>query len=124
MISQSVDTLIQQREEGDKKGEGLHIVMNKIPEIKLKKVKDGNRDLLEIEGKYFGIEIRILLVYFDSNDDQRVRDRNLLLKREVEERIENNVSRGLVVLGDMNGHLEILEDRREDINGRMIMASM
>ena len=46
------------------------------------------------------------------------------LRREVEERIENNRSKGLVVLGDMNGHLEILEDRREDINGRMIMASM
>ena len=27
----------------------------------------------------------------------------------------------MIVLGDMNGHLEILEDRREDINGRMIM---
>ena len=46
------------------------------------------------------------------------------LRREIEERIEKNSSRGVVVLGDVNGHLEILEDRREDINGRMIMDWM
>ena len=114
-------TFTQQREMGDKRGGGLQVVMNKIPEIKFKKAKNENRDLLEIEGSYYGLGMRILLVYFDSNDDQRARDRNLVLRREIEERIESNSSKGLVVLGDMNGHLEILEDRREDINGKMIM---
>ena len=57
--------------------------MNKIPEIKFKKAKIENRDLLEIEGSYYGMGMRILLVYFDSNDDQRARDRNLVLRREI-----------------------------------------
>ena len=48
--------------------------MNKAPEIKFKKVKVRNSDFLEIEGKYFGIEMRIILVYFDSNDNQRARE--------------------------------------------------
>ena len=51
--------------------------MNRSPEIKFRMVKNANRDFLEIVGKYMGLDMRIILVYFDSNDNQKARDRNL-----------------------------------------------
>ena len=64
-------SFVQMRERGDKKGGGLHIEMNRLPEIRFKKGRNANRDFLEIEGMYMGLEMRIILVYFDSNDNQR-----------------------------------------------------
>ena len=68
-----------------------------------------NRDLLVIEGKCFGIRLRIILVYFDSDkkkNSQETKD-NKKFRMEVEKMIRNNKMEGLMVLGDMNAHLRV-----------------
>ena len=40
---------------------------------------------------------------------------------EVRDMIDRNKSEGLIVLGDFNAHLHMLEDRKEDANGDMIL---
>ena len=80
------------------------------------------KELMVTEGKFFGLNIRIILVYFDSDkkvDSEGARS-NRVLRREVEDRIEDNDKDGLIILGDMNGHIERLDGRKEDINGKMI----
>ena len=70
--------------------------------------------------------VRIILVYFDSdkkNNSQEARD-NKKLKLELEKMIRNNEMEGLMILGDMNAHLEMLEDKKDDINGEMIREWM
>ena len=44
---------------------------------------------------------------------------------EIEERITNNEKRGLMILGDFNGHLNMIENnRRNDMNGKMVIEWM
>ena len=47
------------------------------------------------------------------------------MEKEIKSLIEGNSWRGLMVLGDFNGHLKILEnDRLEDANGSMVTRFM
>ena len=86
-----------------------------------------SRDILALEGVIFGLELRLILVYFDctkltSGDDYK---RNKAIEKEVNRLIRENRMNGLMVLGDFNGHLSILEnDRGEDVNGRMVIKLM
>ena len=50
-----------------------------MTEIKLEKKENNNKDLLEIEGRIFGMKIKIVIVYFDANKNKRGKDRNITL---------------------------------------------
>ena len=92
--------------------------------VKLEVVeKCKHRDVLTVEGIVFGMEVRIVLVYFDSSKEKKGKDfdRNREIQGEVERMIRGNTKKGLLVMGDFNAHLGILEDRREDVNGMMVM---
>ena len=107
---------------------GLQILGLRDKRVEWKKINTGeNKDLLVIEGKCFGVKMRIILVYFDSNkkkDSEQARE-NKSLRDQVEKAIRENKMEGLMVLGDMNAHLRLLEeDKRDDINGKMIMDWM
>ena len=110
-----------------KQSGGLQILGREDRRVEWTKVDTGEiRDLLVIEGKCFGMRIRIILVYFDSDKkigSQEAKD-NKKLKAEVERMIECYKMEGLIILGDMNAHLEMLEGRKEDINGKMIKEWM
>ena len=95
--------------------------MPKMTEIKLEKKENNNKDLLEIEGRIFGMKIKIVIVYFDANKNKRGKDRNITLKENIETIIENNKMEGLMVMGDFNGHIKEIDGRNEDENGKMII---
>ena len=59
-------------------------------------------------------------MYFDSNKGEKGRSRNEEIRREVESKIKKNNSECLLILGDLNAHLTLLEDRKEDTNGKMV----
>ena len=104
----------------DKKGGGLQIMMKKHKQVSFEKRKSVCKDILEIEGRCFGMRIKIILVYFDSNKGGDGRCRNEVIRKEVESKIKKNESECLLVLGDLNAHSSLLEDKREDVNGKMV----
>ena len=91
----------------------------------MKKKESKSSDILEIEGKCFGKEMKIILVYFDASRDPTGKERNKEIKREVEEKIVHAEGKGIMILGDFNGHLEMLEnERKTDENGRTALRWM
>ena len=120
-ISRKIKTLNSMRKKKDKKGGGIQILMPKMSEINLEKKENNNKDLLEIEGKIFGMKIKIIIVYFDANKNKRGKDRNIVLKDNIETIIENNKMEGLMIMGDFNGHIKEIDGRNEDDNGKMIL---
>ena len=42
----------------------------------------------------------------------------------METKIENNDKEGLMIVGDFNGHINLLEQRKTDYNGQMVMDWM
>ena len=89
-----------------------------------KKVKEGRcKDIMILEGRCFGMGIRLILAYFDvgktkTGDDA---ERNRKIRADIEKAIEENTNEGLMVLGDFNAHLKRLDGRRTDENGRMVL---
>ena len=67
--------------------------------------------------------IRLILAYFDvgKEKDGTGADRNRKIRAEIERAMEDNNSEGLIILGDFNAHLERLDGRKTDENGRMVL---
>ena len=118
--SEGLESFTKMRKVEDKKGGGLQILMKKHKQVNFAKRKSMNRDILEIEGRCFGMQIKIILVYFDSNKGESGRSRNEEIRKEVESKIKKNRSECLLILGDLNAHLSLLEDKKEDANGKMV----
>ena len=64
------------------------------------------------------MEMKIILVYFDVRRNEEGKENNKKIKSDIEDMIKNNKMEGLLILGDFNGHLEKLDGRKDDINGR------
>ena len=111
----------QMRTKNKRKGGGLQILMRDSKSVDFEKLKRKNEEILEIEGTCFGMELKIILVYFDVKRNEEGRNNNKKIRNDIENMMENNKKEGLLVLGDFNGHLEALDGRKEDRNGRMIM---
>ncbi|CAL4150581.1 unnamed protein product [Meganyctiphanes norvegica] len=112
---------IRDKKNGIKKGGGLKILIEKSKQIKFKKVDRKSKEILEIVGVCFGMELKIILVYLDVDKGELGKLNNGKIKKEIEESIKNQNKGGLMILGDFNGHSELLEpNRKEDLNGKMI----
>ena len=68
--------------------------------------------------------IKIILVYFDSNKNEAGNEANKKIRRDVETLIENNEKEGLILLGDFNGHIKMIDGRDDDLNGKMLIDFM
>ena len=112
------------REISDKGGGGIQLVTKKRDGLTFKKIENKNPDFLELEGKLLGIETKMIIVYMDSDKGKEGIERNTVIRKAVEERIINNEKKGLMILGDFNGHLSLLENRKEDMNGKMVLEWM
>ena len=112
------------RETNDKGGGGLQVIGREDRRVDWKEVKGGRcKDIMILEGKCFGMSIRLILAYFDVGKKKTGDDagRNRKIRAEIEKAMEENTSEGLMVLGDFNAHLKRLDGRRTDENGKMVL---
>ena len=87
----------------------------------MKNKKHENREILEAEGKIYGIGIKLVVVYFDADKGEEGKKANRKIRKDIEKIIENNEQEGLIILGDFNGHLRMIDGKRDDENGKMIL---
>ena len=120
-VNRKLENFKRMRDEKDKKGGGLQIMMERRETVKFEQKETRDKNILEIEGRCMNMEMKIILVYMDVNKGKEGQEKNEIIRREIEEKIERNEKEGLIILGDFNGHLDILEDRKEDENGKMVM---
>ena len=109
------------REEGDKKGGGLKILMEKTKKVEVVMNESKSTEILEIEGILFDNKIKIILVYFDVNKDKEAINKNNEIRKEIEKKMKKSSGKALMVLGDFNAHTKILEpDKKENVNGQIV----
>ena len=104
------------REEQDRKGGGLMLIFRRNKGIELQKIDTKNRDILHVKGKIEGWDVRVILVYFSVNDENR----NMKMRKEIEEIMEGN-SDPLIIAGDFNGHTGFKGEQKVDKNGEVIL---
>ena len=87
-------------------------------------IESGSSDILAVEGKIYNKKVRIILCYFDCTKEMSGKDykRNRVIQERVEDLMGVDPGTALMVLGDINGRLKLLEPtiRASDANGRMI----
>ena len=91
--------------------------------IKLEKKDTESDDILIVEGEVHKEKIRIILVYFNCGKLAvgRRYEENRKIQEEIEKFMQVEEGVNLVILGDINARLRILEPGIEnDINGKMI----
>ena len=91
--------------------------------VRLEKLNTESEDILVVEGEIYNERIKIILLYFNCGKLMAGRryEENRKMQREIERHmiIEDEVN--LIILGDMNARLTILEPSIEtDANGQMI----
>ena len=124
LIHKDLRSFTAMRNAKDKKGGGIQVILPRVKQIRLNKVENENKDLLELEGELFGIDFRMIVVYFDSKKYGEGRKRNYRLSKILEDKLENNEKEGLMIMGDFNGHIKILDQSKDDANGKMVMKWM
>ena len=105
------------------KGGGLIIGHLTDERIKLEKLNTESDDILVVEGEIHKEKIRIVLIYFNCGKLAvgRRYNENRKIQEEVERYMQVEEGVKLIVLGDLNARLRILEPGIEtDINGRMV----
>lgn len=70
------------------------------------------------------MKMKIVVVYFDANKNGEGRERNKKLRSDIEKIMERNKMEGIIILGDFNGHLRMLDGKETDQNGKMILEWM
>ena len=120
-ISSKINTFNVMRKKKDKKGGGIQVLLPNMSEIVLEKKENSNRDMLELEGKIHGMRMKMVVVYFDANKDEGGRSRSRKLRSDIERIMENNKMEGLMIMGDFNGHLKMIDGKDDDENGKMIL---
>ena len=90
----------------------------------MEELETGSNDILAVEGKIYNKKVRLVLCYFDCTKELSGKDyrRNRLIQEKVEDLMGVDPGTALMVLGDINGRLKILEPtiRASDANGRMV----
>ena len=91
----------------------MKILIERSKNINFEKRHNINKDILEIEGECFGVNIKIILVYFDVDKGVTGELNNKKIRGEIEKSINKHKKGGLMILGDYNGHSELLEPDRK-----------
>ena len=108
----------------EKKGGGLMILHRKNKRINFDKIENGNKNLLEMEGECYGLKIRIVLAYFDTDKSKEGgQKRNKALKTEIEKAMKKAKEKdeAILVLGDFNGHIGLLGHQKQNQHGKIIL---
>ena len=106
----------RRRDEGDKKGGGLMIIVEDYTQVS--KNLTNSTDILDVAIEIDDQKLRMMLVYMDVSSEER----NIKIRRELNE-VMGNVEDGckLMIMGDFNGHLGFLGNQNLDRNGRFVL---
>ena len=111
----------ERRDQEDKKGGGLLLIHTDREYIKMEKIESKHRDMLAIRGTIRSRKIIVVLVYMATGNTQASRERNNKITESIREVLDNNKEEyGVILLGDLNGHLGHLGTQQENENGRRI----
>ena len=108
----------------EKKGGGLMILHRKNKRINFEKIENRNKNLLEMEGECYGLKIRIVLAYFDTDKSKEGgQKRNKALQTEIEKTMKKAKEKdeAILVLGDFNGHIGLLGHQKQNQHGKVIL---
>ena len=111
----------ENKDEEEKEGGGIQVLFPKSEKFELKKIKNSNSEILDIEGKMHGIDMKLVVTYFDVDKGKRGRDNNKKIRKDLEKIIESNEKEGLILTGDFNGHLRMIDGKPDDVNGKMLI---
>ena len=106
----------------DRKGDGLLIMYKEKEKYNLQKKTTRSTEILHVEGKIGKEQIRIVLVYMKTRNDNETKDHNKKLIEEIGQILEEREiqQKATTVLGDFNGHLGYLGNQEENMNGKLI----
>ena len=113
-IVKDVKIIQTMREMQDRKGGGLQIMYKEKEKYDLQKMTTRSTEILHVEGEIEKGQIRIVLVYMKSGNDNETKEHNkkiieeigqILKEREIKQKIT-------IVLGDFNGHLGYLGKKK------------
>ena len=77
-----------------------------------------------VRGSIVNKQVRIILVYMSVETKSEDKERNEKIKREIDEKLEENQDTAIMLLGDFNGHVGFLGRQKVDRNGRFATEMM
>ena len=121
-IEHSLETYHSMREAQDRKGGGLMLMHQKRIKYQLEERETISTEILHVGGMVGEARVELVLVYMKTGNDATTREFNEQITREIQRIIGKYQSGeiGLIVLGDLNGHLGYLGYQEENSNGRII----
>ena len=88
----------------------------------LQKMTTRSTEILHVEGEIGKEQIRIVLVYMKTGNDNETKEHNKKIIEEIGQIVEEKEiqQKATIVLGDFNGHLGYLGNQEENMNGKLI----
>ena len=122
-FNKNIKKLETMRKLSDKKGGGITVLYPNNDLIDLEIVNSRNCDLLDLKGKLTKgkVDLRIIVVYFSVQNNQKDKENNLDMKKEIEKKIEEASEQAVIVIGDFNGHIGILGPQKVNNNGQIVL---
>ena len=123
-LTKGIKMHTKERGKGEKQGGGLAIGYIDSQVIELEEKETKSNDILVVEGRIYGKNIRIILTYMDCTKMKSGKDyeHNRKIQKNIEKWMEVEPETMLVCLGDFNARMKELESniRQSDVNGMMI----
>ena len=116
-FSDSMKSINKMRKTGDKKGGGI-LILWKNNFINIEEIESSHTDLLVVKctlGKYL---FNMIVLYLSTNDEKR----NIILDKEISKTVEKLNNENLLLLGDFNGHTEIIGKQKLNRNGKRVLS--
>ena len=74
-------------------------------------------DILNAKCTVYGFTFRVIVVYLDTKEIER----NIIIKRNIEQIIEGNQDMPITLLGDFNGHIGYIGEQKLDKNRNLVL---
>ena len=113
-FSKNVKYVTSMRDVKGKKGGGL-MILYKNGNILMKKIETIHTDILIIQCKIYGLELRMILIYMTVSNY----DTNKHLMKYIQDHIQN--IKNNIILSDFNGHIGFLLPQPMNKNGKLML---
>ena len=121
-IVKNVKIIQTMREMQDRMGGGLLIMYKEKEKYDLQKMTTRSTEILHVEREIGKEQIRIVLVYMKTGNDNETKEHNKKIIEEIGQIVEEKEiqQKATIILGDFNGHLGYLGNQEENMNGKLI----